>query len=222
MLSAFRDGIWLTERRARFYGVETGTRMTLVRLADGGLFVHSPVALDPETRSAVDALGPVRAVVAPSIFHHLSFGQWIDAYPDAAFFACPGLDAKRPDLAFHGVLADVAHPLWAAELGQLYFSARRENEVVFFHHATRTLISADALINLSGHDYRSTRIVARLMGNTAPGVGHFERIMIRDRTLARRQVDRILGWPIDGVVLAHGTLVDREGREVVKTAYSWL
>jgi hypothetical protein len=43
--------------------------MTLVRLSDGSLFVHCPVALDPATRREVDALFPVRAVAASSPFH---------------------------------------------------------------------------------------------------------------------------------------------------------
>lgn len=196
--------------------------MTVVRLAAGGLFVHSPVALDAAMREAVDTLGPVRAVVAPSVFHHLHVGAWMRAYPEAVFAACPGLEWKRPDLAFHLVTADSPHEVWAADLDQVYFSARRENEVVFFHHATRTLICADALLNLSGHPDRLTRGVAALMGNRAPGMGWPERIMIRNRKLARRQIERILAWDIERIVLGHGPLVARDGREVVRCAYAWL
>ena len=101
MLTRFAEDVWVEPRLAKFWGVETGTRMTLVRLSDGGLFVHSPVALDAQTRSEVDALGPVRAVVSPSIFHHLHVGDWLAAYPDAVYAACPGLEWKRPDLAVH-------------------------------------------------------------------------------------------------------------------------
>ena len=60
------------------------------------------------------------------------------------------------------------------------------------------------------------------MGNSAPGIGHLERFMIRDRKLARRQVDRILAWDIDRIVLAHGGLIEQRGREVVRRAYDWL
>lgn len=222
MLKRFDDGLWVETRRARFFGVETGTRMTVVRLAGGGLFVHSPVALDAATRAEVDALGEVRAVVAPSVFHHLYVGEWMAAYPKALFAACPGLEWKRSDLAFTCVLADQPHPIWANDLEQVYFSARRENEVVFCHRATRTMICADALLNLSVHDLSSTRVVARLMGNSAPGVGYLEPMMIRHRGLARRQADRILGWDFDKVVLAHGGLVERDGREVMRRAYAWL
>lgn len=222
MVQPIAEGLWTEPREVRFWGVETGTRMNVVRLSDGGLFVHSPVALDEPTRRAIDALGEVRAVVAPSVFHHLYVGQWMAAYPKALFAACPGLEWKRPDLAFSAVLGDQAHPLWAQDLEQVYFSSRRENEVVFFHRASNTMITCDALLNLGNHRSLRTRLSARLMGNTAPGFGWPERIMIRNRPLARRQVDRILDWPIDRILLAHGDLVDADGRAVVRRAYAWL
>ncbi len=222
MLTPFAEDLWIEPRRVRFFGVEAGTRMTIVRLTGGGLFVHSPVALDEETRRAVDALGEVRAVVAPSIFHHLYVGQWIAAYPTAVFGGCPGLDRKRRDLALTMVLGDEPHEVWREELDQVSFSARRENEVDFYHRKSRTLIVADALLNLSQHDDPLTRVVARLMGNRGPGLGWMEPIMVRDRALARRQVDRMLDWDIDKVVLAHGTLVEGSGGDVLRAAYTWL
>ena len=129
---------------------------------------------------------------------------------------------KRADLAFSSVLGDEPHPIWARDLAQVYFSARRENEVVFLHARTRTLLCADALLNISTHDLRATRLVARVIGNSAPGVGYLEPLMVRDRRLARRQVDRILEWEIEGAVLSHGALVPRDGREVVRRAYAWV
>lgn len=222
MLKPFADEVWTDTRPAAFFGVDCDSRMTIVRMATGGLFVHSPVGLDPETREAVDALGPVRAVVAPSVFHHLHVGPWMNAYPDAVFGACPGLEWKRPDLAFTCVLADEPHPAWRDDLAQVYFSARRENEVVFFHRHSKTMICADALLNLSTHKSLTTRLLARAMGNTRPGFGWPERLMVRDRRVARRQVERILEWDIDKIVLSHGDLVEGSGREVVRRAYAWL
>lgn len=222
MLESWNDDIWIQTREIRFLGVETGTRMTVIRLSGGGLFVHSPVALDPETRKEVDALGEVRAVVAPSLFHHLYVGQWMEAYPNAVFAACQGLDWKRPDLAFTCILGDTPHPVWAGELEQVYFSARRENEVVFFDARSKTMICADSLINLSTHSAGMTKFVAKLMGNDAPGTGYVERIMVRDRKVARRQIDRILAWQPEKIILAHGSLVPDNGSDVIRHAYAWV
>jgi hypothetical protein len=222
VLTPWADGIWTDTRETKFFGVETGTRMTVVRLADGGLFVLSPVPLDDATRAEIDAIGEVRAVVAPSLFHHLSVRAWQEAYPKAVFGGCPGLDNKRPDLAFDFVLADLPHPVWAGDLEQVYFSARRENELEFFHAPTKTLIVTDSLINLSTHPLASTRFVARLMGNSAPGFGWLERFMVRDRRVARRQVDRMLAWGFERIILAHGGMVRSDGRDVLRDAYAWL
>lgn len=222
MLEAWNDDIWTHTRPIRFLGVETGTRMTVIRLSGGGLFVHSPVALDPELRKQVDALGPVQAVVAPSLFHHLYVGEWMEAYPQAIFAACQGLDWKRPDLAFTCILGDTPHPVWAGQIEQVYFSSRRENEVVFFEARSKTMICADALINLSTHPSKTTKFVAKLMGNDAPGTGYVERVMVRNRQVARRQVDRILAWEPDKIILAHGDFVPQNGTDVIRHAYAWV
>lgn len=222
MLTPFAKDIWTDTRNATFFGVECGSRMTVVRLRSGGLFVHSPVALDEETQRQVRALGEVRAVVAPSLFHHLYVAQWMAAFPSALYAACPGLDWKRADLPWNVVLGDQPHPIWAGEIEQVYFSARRENEIDFYVPDQKVMICADALLNISTLPAKSARLAAKLMGNHAPGVGWMEYLMVRDRRLARRQVDRILAWDFDRIVLSHGSMIDRDGQSVVQRAYAWL
>lgn len=222
-LSAIAPDIWVATRPLRFLGVETGTRMTVVRLADGGLFVHSPVSLDAGAHEAVNALGPVKAVVAPSLFHHLHVGEWIDAHPKAAVYACPGLQAKRSDLRWSGTLGDEPEPEWRGEIEQVFFAARSmENEVVFFHRASATMICADIIFNLSVHSSPWTRVVARLLGNQGPGATWLEHLMIRRRAEAREQIDRMLAWKAERIVLSHGDWVEGDGAEVLRRAYAWL
>lgn len=93
----FVPGIHLVESTVRFYGVRIQTRMTVVQLSDSRLFVHSPVALDAAIRRDLDSLGEVTFVVSPNKIHHLSIGEYTDAYPRAKAFASPGLPERRPD-----------------------------------------------------------------------------------------------------------------------------
>ena len=223
MLDRIADGVWTERRPLRFFGVETGTRMTVVRLADGGLFVHSPVALDAATRVAVDALGPVKAIVAPSLFHHLYVGEWASAFPNASLSACPGLEKKRKDLKWSRVLGDEPETEWKGELEQVFFGARTmENEVVFFHRKSKSIVCCDFIFNLATHPSRLTRVLTRLMGHGEPGVTLLERVMIRDRVPAREQIERIVGWAADRIVLAHGDIIESNGTDVVRRAYRWL
>lgn len=215
--------LWTIARPLRFFGVETGCRMTVVRLRDGGLFVHSPIPRYPALAAELDALGPVRAVAAPSLFHHLSVTQWKQAYPEAIFACCPGLETKRADFPWDRVLSDEPEPEWAEDLRQVSFAARTmENEVVFFHPATRTMICADAVFNLARHPSRMTRLVALVLGNRRPGATWLERVMIRDRAGAREQIDRMLAWQPERILLAHGEPIERDGEAVLRRAYEWL
>lgn len=222
-MDALAENLWSRAYPLRFLGVETGSRTTVVRLAEGRLFVHSPGPLDAQVRSFVERTGPVAALVAPSLFHHLFAGDWKQAHPEATLHACPGLERKRPDLPWDGVLGDAPEPAWQGELEQVWFGARTmESEVVFFHRASRTLICCDAVFHLSSHPSRLTRASAFLLGNREPGATWLERLMIRDRAAAREQIDRMLAWDFDRIVLSHGAPIERGGREVLRRAYAWL
>jgi hypothetical protein len=218
------ENMWVATRPLRFFGLEVGARMTVVRLEGGGLFVHSPVALDEATRRAVDELGPVRAIVAPNRLHHLYVGAWAGAYPGATLCASPGLEAKRPDVAWGRTLGDESEPEWRGELDQVVFSAfPLANEVVFFHRRSRTLVCADFLFNLARHPSRFTRAVAPLLqGRREPGVTLLERVLLRDRAAARGQLERIVAWGAERVVPAHGAVIERGGADIVARAYGWV
>lgn len=222
-LKPIADGVWSMAQPLRFWGVETGARMTIVRLRAGDLFVHSPLPLVAELKAEVDALGPVTAVVAPSLFHHLSVSAWREAYPEAVFACCPGLEEKRTDFSWDRVLSDRPEPEWAADLDQVFFAARTmENEVVFFHRKTRTMVCADVIFNLSEHPNRLTRAAALLLWNRQPGATWLEHLMIRDRASAREQVGRMLAWKPERILLAHGKWIESDGEAVLRQAYAWL
>ena len=48
-------------------GLRLGTRMTVVRLTNGGLLLHSPVLMSPALREELDAIGPVSHIVCPDM-----------------------------------------------------------------------------------------------------------------------------------------------------------
>jgi hypothetical protein len=82
-LRLLAPGLWVADRPLRLVVGDIGARMTVLRLHDGGLVLHSPVRLDAATRRALDELGPVHAVNAPSKPHNLFAGDYTAAYPDA-------------------------------------------------------------------------------------------------------------------------------------------
>ena len=224
MFRALAADLWVTERTQRFLGIEMGTRMSVVRLAGGGLLIHSPVRLDAETRRDLDALGPVRAVVAPNKYHHLYVGDYFTAYPEAQIYAAPGLPEKRRDLHFHGVLADEAPALWAGQIDQLVFRALAViNDVVFYHRGSRTLIVTDLVFNMQHAPSLPTRLFFRLddaYGKFGPS--RLWRLLIRNRGAARVAIERMLGWDFDRVIMAHGDVLETGGQQALRDGFVWL
>lgn len=216
--------LWIAERAQRFYGLEVGTRMTVIRLADGSLLLHSPVALDAGLRAELDAIGPVRCVVAPNRVHHLYAGRVRDAYPDARLWVAPGVERKRPDLVYTGVLGDQAPEPWRGQVDQVFFRGRPyENEVVFFHRASRTLVLCDLAFNFGPRAALPTRWLMRLIRSYGRfGPSTLDPWLIRDRSAARASLEHILAWDFDRVIVAHGDVLERGGHDALSRGYRWL
>jgi hypothetical protein len=223
-LRQLAENLWDAERRQRFYGLEVGTRMTVMRLADGRLLLHSPVALTPELRRELDAIGRVSFAVAPNRLHHLHAGEVAKAYPGAQLWVAPGLERKRPDLSFVAVLGDEAPAPWKGEVDQLFFRGRPyENEVVFFHRASRTLILCDLAFNFGPRAAAPTRLLMQLLRSYGRfGPSKLDPLLIRDRRAARQSLTRILEWDFDRVVVAHGDVLESGGRGALREGYAWL
>jgi len=216
--------LWITDSPLRFFGVEIGARMTIVRLPDGKLLLHSPVSTTPELVRDVEALGPVTYLVAPNRFHHLYVAEWASACPEARVYLAPGLAEKRPDLAASDELANAPDPGWADALDQVLVEGLPlMNEVVFFHRPSRTLIATDLAFNVGASSPLATRIAfrfARAYGRLSPTL--LERMFAKDRPAFRRSLERILEWPFERVVVSHGEVSETGGREELIQGYAWL
>ena len=227
MLQRLADEIWTADGPV----VATGgfrypTRMALIRLADGGLFVWSPTPLSPELKSEVDDLGPVRAIVAPNSLHHLFLGDWATAYSDAGLFAAPGLRRKRPDLSFDGELTDTPDGIWSTDIAQVVVRGNAITaEVVFLHHRSGTVIFTDLLQQFPPGWFRGWRgLVAWLDLMTQPEaeVPRKFRTTFLNRRAARAALRRILAWPAENVLMAHAPPVLGDGRAFLARRFRWL
>ncbi len=227
MLREFGPGIWTTEGPVvPFFGFPYPTRMAVIRLSSGGLFVWSPIALSLALKREIDALGPVRCLVSPNLLHHLFLAEWKAAYPDARLFAAPGLRRRRKDLAFDADLGDAPDPLWAADVDQVLMRGSfAMTEVVFFHRASGAAIFADLVQNFPRDWFKGWRaLLAPLGGIVAPhpGAPRDWRASFIDRRAARAALERVLAWPIQRVLIAHGEPASTGGAAFVRDAFGWL
>ena len=195
-------------------GVYIPLRMTIVRLPDG-LLLYSPIEIDDAAAAAIDALGPVVHVVAPSKIHHKFVAAAAARWPHAAVHGAPGVASKRPDLHLHDTLGP-AEPGWGHTLAvELVGGVPRINEVVMFHRPSGTLICADLVFHITHPANRRTRFALSMMGVGGRRLAQSRawRLGRDDLAAARASVDRILAWPIQQVAPCHGEpiAVDADG-----------
>jgi hypothetical protein len=200
--------------------------MAAIRLTNGDLFVWSPIALTPELKAQIDALGRVAHLVSPNKIHHLFLAQWKAAYPSARLYAPPGLARRRKELHFDTALGDAPDAAWAADVDQVRMGGSLAmTEIVFFHGKSRTAIFADLIQNFAPGWFKGWRgVLARLDGITArdPGAPREWRFSFRNRKAPRKALARIVAWQPEQVVMAHGDMVRRDGTEFIRKAFRWL
>ena len=224
-LQRLARNLWVYEESLSFLGFEIGRLMTVIRLSNGELFVQSPAELTVDLRDALDALGDVRYVVPASKLHgHLYMEQYRSAYPTVELLAAPGLDARRPDLTFDGLLGDVPDTRWATDIDQTAILGNRWlTEIAFFHRPSRTVILGDIGYHIGSSSPLKTRLMARLggvYGQVSPPLDY--RLTIRNESTFRRCLRDVLSWDFDRVIPGHGELIETGGKQAVIDGYSWL
>lgn len=227
-LEIFGADIWIADGPAvtGIAGFRFPTRMAVIRLADGGLFIWSPVTLDPALKTEVEALGPVRHLVAPNSLHYMALPEWQQAFPAAKTHVAPGIAETAPHIGADAKLGDAPPADWAGEIEQAIMRGNSiTTEVVFFHVKSGTTIFTDLLQQFPKGWFRGWRaLVAKfdLMREVEPAVPRKFRLAFRDRAAARESIARILSWPVENVLMAHGTPVMGDGHALLARAFRWL
>lgn len=137
----------------------------------------------------------------------------------------PSLESKRPDLPIDRVISPVEHSPWPG-LEFLFLNGFRSlslsgfdslNECVFFHPDSRTLILTDAAF----HFDESFPFVTKLAIKAAGGYKRLspslpEQIATTAKGEVRQSITQILEWNFERVIMAHGSLIEKGGKQALK------
>jgi len=228
MLQEFGPSLYLAEGTSvPFMTIPYPTRMVVVRLNDGGIWIWSPVKLTPELERSVEAIGPVRHIVSPNKIHHIFLQEWSERWPEAQLHAPPGLAKKKREIHFHAELADsAAQAPWAGQIDQVIFRGSiAMEEVAFFHRASRTAIIGDLV---QRHDPAGMTglkgLIMRLDGmvGESGGAPREWRASFLRRSLARQAREQLLGWEPERLVIAHGACAAEAAAPILTRALAWL
>jgi len=230
--------IWtFTQPFTRSGFVKIGLRGTVIKLKSNDLFVFNPVNAEQDgeaIKRKLDEIGKVKWIVCPDLKHNLFAKKYKEWYPDAQVIGMEGLPEKKKDLHFdivYGQNFNTQKWGFEDEIDSAYFSGFVNKDVAYFHRASKTLVVADLLWNLPANEAYS-------MTNTSPKSGIFSRFAnnvmnpysswqrgflkfagMKDKDAMKRDVQKVLSWDFERILMCHGDPIEKDAKEAWKSAY---
>jgi len=222
------EDIWTVDGPEVGYGfmglvIPCPTRMTVVRLGNGDLWVHSPVAYSPGLGAALGQLGRVAWLIAPNLHHYVHLAEWQALYPEARVFALPAL-AEKIGLARWSDLDAAEHKAWSGAIATIPLALGAFSECVFVHHASRTLIVTDLMQRFEAERIASPLIRLILLAGGATGPDGQPSIDMRwalrgHRAALATGLEAALALEPERIILSHGLCFERDARAAIERAF---
>lgn len=209
----------------RDMGMYFDTRMSVVKLGDGSVWIASPVPVPFATLQDIAGIGPIRYLVSPTPRHFWRLGLWHGLFPEAELWASP-VTLKKGGLPLAGIIDGPRQGPWAGDLEHIMMrGSRLVNEVVFFHSASGTVLIEDVIQihqPQPGRVLRNSLIALGGVGAPWGGTARDIRLTFRNKAAAKESAERILAWDFETLVVAHGPVIKHAARETVERAFAWL
>lgn len=227
MLRQIDNNLWVAEQPFKYWGLEVGARMTVIRL-ESGLMIISPIKPDEQIIHQLNKIDKVAYIIAPNLYHHLFISEFQLIYPSAKLIIPKGLNIKLPKLDFaqllndnNGSLENQVDYLLIDGFKILDISgASTLNEYVFFHRNSHTLILTDTAFHFDGNFTFKTHLAARLLGiygKLAPSF--LEKLASKDTQKVKKSFQKVFEWDFDRVIMAHGSIVETGAKLKLKQGY---
>lgn len=212
-LKPFGPNIWVVEQSSNYLGIPFGVRMTVIRLANRQLALHSVIACNIQTVTAIESLGDINHLIVPNLEHTRFLNEWRQRYPHAHLYAPATSAIKQP----------VSLPLTDSELLSLAINGMpRLQESVFFHPESRTLILTDLAFNLGGEMSLWAKCFLKLNG----AYGHFTpsrllKSLVKDSPAFNASIQQITQWDFERIIISHGAPITEDGKKRFLKAFEW-
>jgi hypothetical protein len=202
----------------RFFGIDFGRNVTLLRLSDGRVVIHSTAPFTEKDVQAIRTFGDPSWLVEATLLHETFAKEGRAALPGVLYLAPNGF-TEVSDVTTQPL--DPPPADWAGEIELLRLEGTRKNEHVLFHRRSRTLVVADLFFSFPAETQGWARFFARRIMGLPPslfGVSRFFRFLISDKQAFERSMRRMLEWDFERVVVAHREPLEAGAREAVESA----
>ena len=215
------EQIWAHEDAMTLAGLQLGLRMTIVKLQDGRLWLHSPTKLSPELKQSIDELGEVAFIVGAGNGNNIWLSTWENAYPDAELYVSDGIPGKV-QLKNPKLISAAKREIWPADFLQATMpEVPLLDETVFLHQPSKSLIVTDMIQHHDDHPPQklSARIAKSLFGLLgfkgkclAPPLKMGP--VRKNKAAFSTFVEQVKSWDFEQIIVTHGAVIDKDAKQV--------
>lgn len=220
----FDQSLTIIRYPLKFLGASFGRVVTIFRLKNDILVIHSTGPFSEADTDAINKMGAVAGIVDVTNFHDTYAEVGRNAFPDARYFAPEGFplaEKLKPESIENGA------ELWDEELEWVRLDgAPTLNEWACFHPESKTLVIADLLFNCKPNDLASKVFFAFAGIRGWPGNSRLFRLCIRDRNAFQASIQKIISWDFQRIIVAHGDAILENAKAVfisaIQRAFPWM
>jgi hypothetical protein len=202
----------------RVLGIDFRRNVTLLRLADGRVVVHSTAPFTQQDIAAIRRFGEPSWLVEATLMHDTFAKEGRQALQNIPYLAPEGFGEATK------VQAESLSPPpreWDGEIDVLRIDGVRMDEHALFHRRSRTLVVADLFFSFpqetSGWPRFFVRHVMRLP--RLFGISALYRLLvIRDKEAFARSMRALLALDFERLVVAHWHPVEKDAKRAVEQA----
>lgn len=224
--------VWIFSRpftRARF--IPFGGRSTAIKLTSGDVWVLASTPLTQDTKETIDKLGPVKWIMAGDAEHHLFLAEYKKAYENAKLVVVERLLKKKTDEGLdvagaYGVDPPETEYGFESEIKAHYFPGFVNQDVAFYHVASKSLIVADLLFNLPGTEqYSKSKSSSKvpIICKLNPSGVVLKTLLFKlgkDKDAMRRDIKAVSEWDFSRIIMCHGDVIEEDAHKAWKDAYA--
>ena len=232
-LKKIADNLWVVDGEEvlmgfKFFKVPFSTRMTVIRLQNGGLWVHSPIKPSDNLLFEIKQLGEVKHLIAPNVLHYSYINEWHELFPEAEVWLASGVQKRAGKSGmnlYYGHELEKAN--WNEEICFTTFEGSfYVKEVVFFHTESSTLILTDLIENIETENLSIFEKLLLKIGDNHYPNGKTPRDLRMTFLFGKKQAlksyHKIKKWEPKNIIISHGPCIIGQTKEMLNQAFFWL
>lgn len=202
----------------RALGIDFKRTVTLLRLSDGRVVVHTTAKFTDEDIAAIRRFGEPAWLIDATLMHDTFAKEGRARLPGIPYLAPEGFTKRS------GVPTEALWPppsAWMGEIDVLKIDGVRMSEHVFYHRRSRTLVVADLFFSLPVETrgwprffVRHVMRLPRLFGISA----FYRRLIIENKQAFARSMKALLELDCDRLIVAHWKPIETQTKRVLEQA----